>query len=273
MSARRSVEDKNMCMPSQWKIGIFSVGFMLICSASPEASEPPSLAEFAAKNIGWMLEAEVPLQERLGAVAFRGDRAAGPQGLEFYVDFNTGRFEKWCRKQGGKVAYESGDMVMAKTAGFLWPTAATKEDASWVCHAKEDGTVIGAVLRGATREVQVPYWGGGKRVPAYEFRYAFFEGPSWVSLPARRDAAFAKRKEEAEAVAAELAAAKQADQEKWERETDRLRSDPKVGDSTSLGMIVEVKRPLVLIQVRPDRREGRNASQEWVKIEALSAPR
>ncbi len=63
--------------------------------------------------------------------------------------------------------------MMSKAAGFLWPTEATKEDASWVCNAR-DGTVIAAVLRGATRPVQVPYWGGGKgsriRIPVRNFR-------------------------------------------------------------------------------------------------------
>lgn len=225
----------------------------------------PSLVEFATKDFGWMLAAEVQLQEQLGAIAFRGDRAAGTQdGLEFYTDANTRKFDRWCRKQGGKVAYESGDAVIGKTAGILWPTRATKQDASWVCNSK-DGTVIAAVLRGATREVQVPYWGGGK-VPGYEFRYAIFDGSSWTGLPARRDAVIAasaaKRKENA----AILAAAE-------EQETARLRSDPKVGDDTSLGMIVEVKPPLVLIQLRLDRREPRGASQEWVKIETLRPPR
>lgn len=109
--------------------------------------------------------------------------------MEFYTDPNVRKFDRWCGKQGGKVTYETSDQVMSKTAGFLWPTDATKEDASWVCSAK-DGTVITAVLRGATKPVQVPYWGGGK-VPGYEFRYAIFDGPSWVSLPARRDEAFA----------------------------------------------------------------------------------
>jgi hypothetical protein len=235
---------------------------MLGLAALPLAqAASPSLADFAKKDFGWMLEAEVPLQEKLGAIAFRGDRAAGTQdGLDFYTDPNTRKFDRWCGKQGGKVAYESGDEVMGKTAGFLWPTGATKEDASWVCNAK-DGTVIAAVLRGATREVQVPYWGGGK-VRGYEFRYAIFDGPSWVDLPARRDAAFAaleaSRKERADAANA-----------KREQATARLRSDPKVGDETLFGMIVEVKPPLVLVQVRADWREARGASQEWVKIEEL----
>ena len=244
--------------------GLAGLGLML-AAATVTASEPAAVAEFATKNIGWALEAELPLQEKLGAVAFRGDRAPGTQdGLEFYHDGNTRKFDGWCRKQGGKVTYESGDTVIGKSAGFLWPTAATKEDASWVCGAK-DGTLIAAVLRGATRKVQVPYWGGGM-IPAYEFRYAIFDGPSWVGLPARRDAALAeynaRRNELADRLAAEQEAA-----------TARLRSDPKVGDQTSLGLIVEVKLPLVLIQVPPDRGAGRAASQEWMKIETLRAPR
>lgn len=52
-----------------------------------------------------------------------------------------------------------------------------------------------------------------------------------------------------------------------------MQADPKVGDDTLLGMIVEVKPPLVLIQVKRDRRDTRGASQEWVKIEELQAPR
>lgn len=235
-------------------------------------SATPSLVEFATRNFGWMLAAEVQLQEKLGAIAFRGDRAAGTQdGLEFYTDGNVRKFDRWCRKEGGKVTYESGDTVIGKTAGFLWPTRATKQDASWVCNSK-DGTVIAAVLRGATREVQVPYWGGGN-VPGYEFRYAIFDGPSWVGLPARRDAAYAAIQAGREQHAATSAAADEADEAKWRQETARLRSDPKIGDETSLGMIADVKPPLVLIQVRPDRREARGASQEWVKIENLRAPR
>jgi hypothetical protein len=235
-------------------------------------SAAPSLVEFATKDFGWMFAAEVQFQEKLGAIAFRGDRAAGTQdGREFFTDGNVRKFDRWCRKQDGKVTYETSDTVIGKTAGFLWPTRATKQDASWVCNSK-DGNVIAAVLRGATQEVMVPYWGGGK-VPGYEFRYAIFDGPSWVGLPARRDAAVAALQARRQENAAALAAADAADNEKWEKETARLRSDPRVGDDTSLGLIVEVKPPLVLIQVRPDRREARAASQEWVKIENLRAPR
>jgi hypothetical protein len=253
-------------------VGSEGLACLVLAAATVAASERASLAEFATKNVGWALAAEVPIQEKLGAVAFRGDRAPGTQdGVEFYHDGNTRKFDGWCRKRGGKATYESGDTVIGKTAGFLWPTRATKEDAAWVCNAK-DGTAIAAVLRGATREVQVPYWGGGM-VPAYEFRYAFFDGPSWIGLPARRDAAFAAYKAQHEEVAAALTADEKAENERWERETARLRSDPKVGDQTSLGLIVEVKPPLVLIQVKADRREARNASQEWVKIESLRAPR
>jgi hypothetical protein len=233
---------------------------LAILAGSAMAASPPTLLEFATKDLGWMLAAEVPIQEKLGAVAFRGDRAAAPQGLEFYHDSNERKFDKWCGKQGGKVAWETGDAVMSKTAGFLWPTAATKEDASWVCKAK-DGTAIAAVLRGATQKAQVDYWGGGK-IPAYEFRYAVFDGPSWVGLVERRDTAFAAYQARAESNAAAI-------QEKVDRETARLRADPKVGDETALGMIIEVKPPLALIQVRADRREGRNTSHEWVKIESL----
>lgn len=190
---------------SKWPGRCFGGCLLGLTHLALAESAAPSLVEFATKEFGWMLAAEVPLQETLGAVAFRGDRAAGTQdGLEFYTDGNTRKFDRWCRKQDGKVTYESGDTVIGKTAGFLWPARATEQDASWVCNAR-DGTAIAAVLRGATRKVQVPYWGGGN-VPGYEFRYAIFDGPSWTGLPARRDAAFAaleaKRKAAAEAESA-----------------------------------------------------------------------
>jgi hypothetical protein len=251
----------------KWPTPFFFTGCLIgLSSLAIAQSASPSLVELATKDFGWMFKEEQQFAERLGAIAFRGDRAAGTQdGLEFYTDPNTRKFDRWCGKQGGKVTYETSDAVMSKTAGFLWPAEATKEDASWVCHSKKDGTVIGAVLRGATREVQVPYWGGGK-VRGYEFRYAIFDGPSWVNLPARRDEAFAAREASRNAnIAAENA--------KWEQATARLRADPKVGDETWIGMIVEVKPPLALIQRKANRATGRGPSQEWLKIEELLAPR
>lgn len=250
---------------------------LAILAGTVMAASPPTLLEFATKDLGWMLAVEVPIQEKLGAVAFRGDRAAAPQGLEFYHDANARKFDKWCGKQGGKVTWETGDTVIGKSAGLLWPTAVTKEDASWICNAK-DGTTIAAVLRGATRPVQVDYWGGGK-IPAYEFRYAVFDGASWNGLAERRDAAVAanqariqadRARAQAERALAEANAI--ALQEKRDRDSARLRANPKVGDETSFGMIIELKPPLALIQVRPDQREIRSASQEWVKIDSLVAP-
>jgi hypothetical protein len=257
---------------TRWLMTLFGSTFLALTDLALAQTTSPPLVEFATKDFGWMLASEVQFQEKLGAIAFRGDRVGGNQDdREFYTDRNIRKFDRWCGKQGGKVTYESGDTVIGKTAGFLWPTPASRKDESWVCKSK-DGTTVAAVLRGAPQEVDVAYWGGGK-VPGYEFRYAIFDGPSWEGLPARRDAAWAAYQERRREGAAALAAAEKADNEKWERETARLRSDPKVGDNTSLGMIVEVKPPLVLVQVSPDRREARGASQEWVKMENLWAPR
>lgn len=251
-----------------WRAVVAPVALMLTVSDSLCAAELPSLAEFAIKSVGWATDPQ--LRDSLGAVAFQTDRVAGMQdSLEYYVDFNSREFVSWCRKHGAKVDFESGATVIPNTAGALWPVAASDQDASWVCKGK-DGSVVGAVLRGAPRVTQVDYWGGGK-VPAYEFRYAFFEGPSWLDLPARRDTALAVTKataDEARAVGERRAAERSA---KRDAATARLRAEPKVGDSTSLGMIIEIKPPLALIQLRPELRESRKASQEWVKIEALSA--
>lgn len=52
--------------------------------------------------------------------------------------------------------------------------------------------------------------------------------------------------------------------------TRALRANPKIGDSTNHGMIVEVKPPLVLVQRKTGVRQP--ATTEWVKIERIEAP-
>ncbi len=67
----------------------------------------------------------------------------------------------------------------------------------------------------------------------------------------------------------EIEAAKAANAAKA-RKTLALRSNPKVGAATTVGMIIEVKPPLVLVQRKTGARQ--TATTEWVKIEQIEAP-
>lgn len=56
-------------------------------------------------------------------------------------------------------------------------------------------------------------------------------------------------------------------------DTRRLRTDPKIGDRTSQGIIIELRPPLALIQYSETQRQifGKPQS-EWVQISSLTAP-
>lgn len=72
------------------------------------------------------------------------------------------------------------------------------------------------------------------------------------------------------------AASRQATIDRAERQTAAtraLRQNPRVGDRTLVGVIVEVKLPLVLIQYdEMYRKLGNRPQTEWVNVDTLSAP-
>lgn len=61
-----------------------------------------------------------------------------------------------------------------------------------------------------------------------------------------------------------FAASVQAEEDRWKAETRTLRPSLKPGDETDKGMVIEVKKPLALIQLKDDK-----TKQSWVKINHL----
>ncbi len=99
-----------------------------------------------------------------------------------------------------------------------------------------------------------------------QHRYAFYTAEQAQALAAAQQAIGRERG----------AASQQSTTDRAERQTAAtraLRQNPRVGDRTLVGVIVEVKLPLVLIQYdEPYRKLGNRPQTEWVNVDAISAP-
>jgi hypothetical protein len=85
--------------------------------------------------------------------------------------------------------------------------------------------------------------------------------------------AFSAAYTQREAERTRLASARLQEREGKKAEaTQRLRSNPRVGDRTQVGTIVEVRPPLVLVQYDERYRSlGNRPAAEWLPIESLTA--
>lgn len=99
-----------------------------------------------------------------------------------------------------------------------------------------------------------------------QHRYAFYTAEQAQAFAAAQQAIGRERG----------AASQQPTTDRAERQTAAtraLRQNPRVGDRTLVGVIVEVKLPLVLIQYdEMYRKLGNRPQTEWVNVDTLSAP-
>lgn len=157
---------------------------------------------------------------------------------------------KRCEIEGGKLQERATSLDFKDTQTGAYSGSQTLTNLT-VCEAN------GAALWGATTTVERPetLWGNLCSSGCYygAFKLTYLDGPQAAQALARRD-------EETRRAMAEANAC--ADRQKAKR--DELRSAPRIGDQTSLGLVIDVRAPMVLIQFNPRERNARHRDQEWV---------
>lgn len=200
--------------------------------------------------------------------------AVSPQ-VEASMDSGVQRFETWCSAHGGR----------GGRAEFLAPSNAAVERFLKVMTAKLNAdqargsawtpSIASACVDTASGEVIATMLSiRGYKHDAFERDGKHFEKVTRVFFDGRQTdrfvEAYTRREEER---VARVVADSQARQAARAEATIRLRRQPHVGDRTTLGVVVEIRPPLALVQYDRRYREisGRPVS-EWVPIESLSAP-
>ena len=191
------------------------------------------------------------------------------------MDSGAQRFESWCTAHGGSggrtqvLGPSNASVARFQQAVTAKLNADQAQGNAWTpsissaCIDKTSGEIIAAMLsiRGYKHEA---FERDGKHLE--KVTRVFFDGRQANAFAA----AYTRREEER---VARAVADSQARQAARAEATNRLRKQPRVGDRTTLGVVVEIRPPLVLVQY--DRRyaeiSGRPTS-EWVPIESLSAP-
>lgn len=93
------------------------------------------------------------------------------------------------------------------------------------------------------------------------FRMAYLAGQEAAQELARRDVETQRAMAQADACA------------EWQKaRREGLRSAPKVGQETSLGLVVDVRLPTVQVQLNQRERAARHRDQEWVQAAQLDLP-
>lgn len=193
------------------------------------------------------------------------------------ASMNSGadRFVSWCAAHGGRGDLTQRLSLSNASASRFHSAVAAKLNADhaegnrWVpnvvvaCVDKRDGRLVAAMvsIQGYEHEA---FERDGKRFD--KLVRVFFNG--------RQADEFAGNYERREAErAARVAAASVARQATRDDMTKRLRTQPRVGDRTSVGVVIELRPPLALVQYDQRYRAmfGRPAS-EWLPIDGLSAP-
>ena len=188
------------------------------------------------------------------------------------IEGGNGRFARWCSAQGGTSGQVQHLARSNATAGTFHDGLAAKSNAeqasglSFVavsavgCLVKQGQSLLAVMVSAPGRPGDTEVKDG--KVLSRLTR-AFFTGDQAVAF----GAAYRQREDER---------SRQASARLKERETQklahmqRLRSNPRVGDRTSVGTIVEVRPPLVLVQYDERYRSLANRSAtEWLPIASL----
>lgn len=219
--------------------------------------------------------------------SFAGDpeqRADYPQGVSKVavspqvtasIDSGATRFENWCAAHGGQGGQTHRLQASSAEASRFHAAVAAKLNADraqgddWVpsiamvCVERKSGKLLAAMfsIQGQQREA---FERDGRRFD--RLIRVFFDGRQSEDFAAH----YAFRDAERAARAAAESAAKRAARD---QATTRLQTRPQVGDRTSLGVIVELRPPLALVQYDRRYREvtGRPPA-EWLRMDSLIPP-
>lgn len=235
------------------------------CASAPTDSMdwPGFIASFAGDP---ELRTDFPFGVSKGAVS--------PQAA---ASMNSGaaRFLSWCAAHGGRGDQTQRLQPSSVAASRFHTAVAAKFNADqaegirWVpsvvvaCVDKGEGKLVAALvsIRGHEHEAIER---DGKRFD--KLVRVFFDGRQ------AEDFVVSYEKREADR-AVRVAAASATRQAAQDDMTRRLRTNPQVGDRTSVGVVIELRPPLALVQYDRRYREisGRPVS-EWLRIDGLSAP-
>jgi hypothetical protein len=185
------------------------------------------------------------------------------------------RFESWCGAHSGRsgraeqLQASNADVSRFQAALSAKLNADQAMGSGWspslalMCVDKGSGKIVAAMLsiQGHPRE---GFEREGKHFD--KLTRVFFDASQVDAFSSYIATKEAERSSRATALSRERLAAR-------DEATGRLRTRPQVGDRTSLGVIVELRPPLALVQydLRYRAISGRPAS-EWVRIDGLSAP-
>jgi hypothetical protein len=212
------------------------------------------------------LRADYPFGVSKGAVS--------PQ-VTSSMDSGAARFVSWCAAHGGRGDQTHRLLLSNAAASRFHSAVAAKLNADqadgrrWVpsvvvaCVDKSEGRLVAAMVsfQGYQHEA---FERDGKRFE--KLVRVFFDGQQAEDFTASYEKREADR-------SVRIAAASAARQAARDEVTMRLRTQPQIGDRTSVGVIVELRPPLALVQYDRRYREfaGRPVS-EWLRIDSLSAP-
>lgn len=203
--------------------------------------------------------------------------AKGAVSPQVAASMNSGvvRFVSWCAAHGGRGDHTQRLQLSSVAASRFHTALSAKFNAD-----RADGNrwapsdVVACVDEGGARLVAAMLSIQGYEHEAFERDGKRFDKLIRVFFDRQQAEDFAASQERREAErSARVAAASANRQAARDDITKRLRTQPRVGDRTSLGVVIELRPPLALVQY--DRRyqevSGRPAS-EWLRIDGLSAP-
>lgn len=183
-------------------------------------------------------------------------------------------FGTWCKARGGKAA-NMPPLQSTGVAQSFYGAASAWSNQELVLYGERYGSTslfCFDAQQQLTAVMMVRTYGGYRNGPYEPDKLPAPVIAFYTPEQAAQFADFynAKEKERAEASRKDL-------QQRMEREaadTRRLRAEPKIGDKTNQGIIIDLRPPLALIQYDAMQRQmfGK-PQQEWVPISSLVAPR
>ncbi len=192
------------------------------------------------------------------------------------IEASKGRFREWCSAHGGASSSTSQPTQSNATTGLLRQAVSLKSNAEQAASGRwkpiESLACIEQVPAGVFLGSMVieldPAKGSTWPVGRYkgQLTYAFFTRPQVEEFAANYARLETERSQRKQSAARER-------EDRRAAATRKLQQEPRVGDRTNLGTIVEVRHPMVLLQYDERYRVISNRpASEWVRVDTLSAP-
>lgn len=187
------------------------------------------------------------------------------------MEVSKSRFAAWCSAHGAVSSSASQSARPSATMSTLQKSLALKSNAERAAGGDWRPVELLSCAASAFRSAMVielqPAKGSSWPVGRYAGRltYAFFGQAQVDEFSSTYERLEIERTQRHEAAARER-------EERRTAATTRLRQNPRVGDRTNLGTIIEVRAPLALLQYDERYRAVSNRpASEWVRIDTLSA--